>query len=105
MSVVRKLLFALQADWYHGELVNNLMEVLHITVEMMFSKEDTWPSSELVIISIVRVCALHTELRFSMVIIFALSFPYQALVSSQRSVDGIDVRGLDFFHIDGKSLF
>jgi hypothetical protein len=41
MSVVRKLLFALQADWYHGELLNNLMEVLHVTVEMMFSKEDT----------------------------------------------------------------
>ncbi|RXW16665.1 hypothetical protein EST38_g9189, partial [Candolleomyces aberdarensis] len=41
MSVVRKLLFALQADWYHGELVNNLMEVLNVTVEMMFSKEDT----------------------------------------------------------------
>jgi len=41
MGVVRKVLFALQADWYHGDLVDNMMEVLKVTAETMFSKEET----------------------------------------------------------------
>lgn len=41
MGVVRKILFAFQADWYNGDLVQNFMEVLRVCSEMVFSKEDT----------------------------------------------------------------
>ncbi|KAF6760566.1 hypothetical protein DFP72DRAFT_988225 [Ephemerocybe angulata] len=41
MNLVRKLLFALQADWYHGEMLHTFMEVLQVASEMIFSKEET----------------------------------------------------------------
>lgn len=41
MGVVRKILFALQADWYNADLMHNFFEVLRVCAEMVFTKEDT----------------------------------------------------------------
>lgn len=41
MNIVRKLLFAVQADWYHGDMLQGVIDVLAVVAEMIFSKEET----------------------------------------------------------------
>ena len=41
MGLVRKLLFALQADWYSQDVLIPLMEALKVAARASFDKDDT----------------------------------------------------------------
>jgi hypothetical protein len=41
MDLVRKLLFALQADWYSQDVFDLLLEALKVAAKASFDKDDT----------------------------------------------------------------
>lgn len=69
MGLVRKLLFALQADWYSQDISVNLLEALNVTVKANFDKDNTIKP----LISHLAANLPESELRLVFIIFFVLT--------------------------------